>query len=124
MGSIMAAIPGDDVTSTLPRTPLSHLVTEIQVLRGRGMTWRAIATIYGVSVGMIYRVAKGNYVPHSPLICQALGLPARVTVAACPVCAGAHTKHHPRRVVRHLDDLTNSELRWLFENRSDYKEAE
>ena len=57
--------------------------------RRMGATWREIATVFGVNVGSVYRVAQG-YEPKTKRLRKAFGLPAYAPAPCCHICGEVH----------------------------------
>ncbi|MFA5376900.1 MAG: hypothetical protein WC455_14210 [Dehalococcoidia bacterium] len=78
-------------------------------------TWRAVADKYGVTCGMVYRIAVNNYEPRDAHIRTALELPAMAPAPVCKICGEIHvtkrcTSHgarpRPRRAINLSDPVS------------------
>ena len=85
--------------------------------------WRDTGAEFGVTGGMVYRIAMSDYEPKRAHIRAALGLPVYIPAPACPHCGIVHiSKRCPsqRKQPRDLFSMSVAELRWRLEHREEY----
>ncbi len=59
-------------------TARNGIVGRLNALHREYQSWRKVAAVYGISVGMAFRVAKQGYEPKDPEIRRKLGFPIPV----------------------------------------------
>lgn len=81
-------------------------------------SWRQVGAAFGVTHGTARRIAAG-WVPTTPKVRQALGLPPLLAVPACPTCGKPKTPghRHPNPNAASLFDLPPAVLLWKLQNR-------
>lgn len=89
----------------------------------QGLNWRQVGSIYRITGGMAYRIAKEKgYEPKDAHIRYVLGLPALLPTPVCEHCGEVHVSRrcpHRPKPVRRWRDLPALALRWALENREE-----
>lgn len=74
-----------------------ELLNKIYYRHENGEGWTEIANSFNsprITRGHIYKMVDKLWEPNDPDIRFALGLPALVSIPACPICGEAHTRAH------------------------------
>jgi hypothetical protein len=88
--------------------------------------YRAVASQFGVSAGMAYKIITEGYMPSEKSVCVPLGLPYKVAVEVDPITGRVYLPAEIQVIKarikrRRLEEMTPEELRWRLDHREEVR---